>query len=166
MSDVVIKGLSELQKALDTLPAKIEANVVRGGLRAGVKVIRDAAASAVPSKSGRLKATIKHGVKMRAGKARGYARAGGVKGVFYAAMVELGTTRHRITAGPGRYLSFGGTFAKSVWHPGSKARAFMTPAFESNADAALRAMRDYIAARLSTKHGIDVAGPDNGLDPA
>ncbi len=42
----------------------------------------------------------------------------------------------------------------------------MTPAFENNADAALRAMRDYVANRLSTKHGIDVPGSDNGLDPA
>ena len=37
MTDIEVKGLAELQKLLDELPARIEANVVRGGLRAAAK---------------------------------------------------------------------------------------------------------------------------------
>ena len=40
MADSVhVKGLDALQKLLDTLPVKLEKNVMRGGLRAGMNVI-------------------------------------------------------------------------------------------------------------------------------
>ena len=48
MTDIEVKGLAELQKLLDELPARIEANVVRGGLRAAAKVIRDEARRLCP----------------------------------------------------------------------------------------------------------------------
>ena len=41
MADIKIEGLEGLQNLLDQLPARMEANVVRGGLRAAAKVIRD-----------------------------------------------------------------------------------------------------------------------------
>ena len=54
MSDVKVKGLAELQAALDGLPAKIEANIMRGALRAGANVIRAEAKGTVARHSGAL----------------------------------------------------------------------------------------------------------------
>lgn len=42
-SFVHVKGFNELQKFLDELPAKMEANIMRAAMRAGANVIREAA---------------------------------------------------------------------------------------------------------------------------
>lgn len=49
---VQIHGLAELQRTLDQLPAKIEANVLRGALRAGANVIANEARRLVPVANG------------------------------------------------------------------------------------------------------------------
>ena len=59
MTDIKVKGLEELQKFLDQLPAKMEANVLRGSLRSGAKVIANAAKSNVTSVSGELAKSIR-----------------------------------------------------------------------------------------------------------
>jgi HK97 gp10 family phage protein len=167
MSDVKVKGLAELQKALDTLPAKIEANIMRAALRAGAAVIAAEAKQNVNSVSGDLAASIRFGAKLnrRAGGVEAYIRAGGKakknrKTVFYAHMVEQGTAAHIIKARPpNKMLAIG--YAQ-VQHPGSRKRPFMRPALDRQSDAAVRAVGEYIRHRLATKHGIDVPAP---IDP-
>ena len=58
MTDINIKGMAELKRALEQLPAKLEANVMRGAMRAGAKVIADAAKDNVHTVSGALAASI------------------------------------------------------------------------------------------------------------
>ena len=48
MSDIKVKGLSDLQKFMDTLAPKLEANVMRGALRSGSKLIMEQAKANVP----------------------------------------------------------------------------------------------------------------------
>ena len=171
MSDIQIKGLAELQRALDQLPAQIEANIMRGGLRAGAKVLAKAAqanAAALPG-AGALAESVRFGAKLdkRAGKLQAYARAGGKskKGsgkanVFYAHMVEYGTAAHIITARPpNKLLAIG---VPSVNHPGAKKHPFMRPALDQHQAAALDATAAYIRNRLATKHGLTVPAP---VDP-
>ena len=167
MSSTHIKGLAELQRALDTLPAKIEANVMRAAMRAGAKVIAKEAAANVNSVSGALAASVRFGARPNAkeGKLLGYVRAGGKakKGkaaAFYAHMVEFGTAAHVIKArSPNRMLALG---VAKVMHPGSKKRPFMRPALDTHAVAALEVMREHIRKTLSKKHGLDVPAE---LDP-
>jgi HK97 gp10 family phage protein len=153
MSEVHVKGLRELSAAMQELPAKLERNVLRGGLRAGANVIKPVAQSNIQSQSGRLAASLRVGTGTRGGRVTGYVRTR----LFYAPFVEFGTQSHTIEPGARRALSIGGLFVASVDHPGARPHPFMRPAFDSQATAAVVAMAEYIKARLATKNGIDTA---------
>jgi len=172
-----IKGLSDLQAALDTLPAKVEANILRGAMRAGIKeLVKDVQAEAPegpPSgtgakryggRRGLLKASVRGSVKLktRAGKLVGVVRAGGkAKGggvAFYAAILAKGAKPHVIKAKKGSALAVGGGVAL-VNHPGFKANRFMLTALDRGAPRALEAMAAYTRNRLKNKHGLDVPLP-------
>ena len=157
MSDLVhVKGLDELQKLLDTLSAKMEQNVMRGALRAGMKPIRDEAKAGAAKATGELAAGLRVSVRARAGKVTASLRAAGKHG-YLARWIEYGTAAHRIAAKKGGALFFNGSAVKFVDHPGSKARPFLRPALDARAQDAVIAAGNYIKQRLSTKHGIDTA---------
>lgn len=167
-----VKGLKELQRFLDTLPAKVEANIMRGALRAGAKPILESARSSAPvgepSENGRKKYNhyvgalrdsfrVSGRINSRKGEVTVSVKAGGkVKktgaDVFYAHMVEFGTKPHAIRKGG------------KVSHPGTSPRPFMRPALDSKSGEAVVAAGNYIKRRLSTKHGLDVGDIDISLD--
>lgn len=173
-SDFSIEGLSELHKTLQELPAKIEGNVMRGALRAGQKVLLDAARANVPVKDGDLRDSIRISFKSRSQKygwVRMHLVAGNAK-AFYAHMVEFGTAQHLIAVTEkvqrktrrgtrdvsikkmnqmlkSGALRIGDRYVgPSVLHPGAASKPFMRPAFDSANTQALTAVRDYIATRL------------------
>ena len=146
MSDIQITGLAELNALLQTLPKKVEAKILRQGLRAGQKEILEAAKSRVPVASGALRASL----KIKTSSKRGVVSArlvAGSKTAYYAHMVEFGTAAHKITAKNGGMLNFGGRLVKSVDHPGARKRPFMRPAIDHKQGDAVEAMRAYIEAR-------------------
>jgi HK97 gp10 family phage protein len=152
---VYVKGLSDLQKFLDTLPAKVERNIMRGALRAAAKdVVLPAAREGVHNVSGELAKSLRVSVRARGGEVRAAVKTD----LFYARFVEYGTTRHIITSRDGKALSVGGLFfVKAVDHPGARPGPFMRPALDNNAQAALVAAGEYVKKRLATKHGLDTA---------
>jgi HK97 gp10 family phage protein len=152
--DVQIKGLAQLQQALDELPAKIERNVLRGALRAAAGVIREEAQSRVPVKSGALRDSIRVSVRVQRGRILATVRAGD-KRAYYAGMVEFGTARHVIKPKNAKKLFIGGLFRSSVEHPGAKQKPFMRPAFDTKAQEAVLRAAEYIRKRL-TKQGIEI----------
>lgn len=190
---VGVKGLKELQAALDSLPAKIEANVVRGAMRAAALVVEKEAeaTAAFVDRKGYLRKSVRVSVRLRGGRVVGKLVAGDGD-AWYAHMIEKGTKQHIIAAKeedrPSRMTSRGvrsfsiGTMnkmlahgslrigdryvGKSVVHPGIKATRFMTKAFESKVQEAIEAARKYVRLRLSQKHGINVPGPDDRDDAA
>ena len=148
-SSVEIRGLAELNKALQELPAKVERNVLRGGLRAGAKVLEDAARAHVPVKRGDLHKSIR--VSMRVSSKTGTVRAqvkAGDKKAWYAHLVEFGTARHWIKPKSRKSLFIAGLMKEVVDHPGARPRPFMRPAFDGKWRAAIDAMADYIRTRL------------------
>lgn len=151
MSDVQITGLPELQRFLDQLPAKLEANIVRSALRQGANVLRDEAKQNVPVQSGALRNSLKVSTRLRQGVASASVRTK----VFYARWIEYGTKAHAIAAKDGA-LSFGGLFAKSVHHPGVHARPFLRPALDARAQDAVIAVAEQIKKRL-TKEGLNAS---------
>jgi HK97 gp10 family phage protein len=158
MSDLVhVKGLAELEKFMDQLTPKIEANVARGALRAGMNIVKLIAQSNIHSVSGELAKGLKIGTRRRGSLVTANLKATGPHG-FIAKFLEFGTKAHFITAKTG-WLSFGGIFAKSVFHPGipKGPKAFMRPALDSQAQAAVIATAEYIKNRLATKEGIDTS---------
>lgn len=164
MTTINVKGLAELQKFLDQLPAKIEANILRGALRAGAKPIRDAAKASAPVGepsetnkqkyklySGALRDSIRISGRLdkRKGSVAVSVKAGGkVKStgadVFYASFVEFGTKPHSLSESGGL-------------HPGMTGNPFMRTALDSQASNAVVAAGEYIKKRLATKQGLDTA---------
>lgn|SRR3990167_902194 len=183
MADLThVSGLSDLQKLLDTLPAKLEANIMRGALRAGMKTVKDKAVINIQKESGDTARALKISTKLRDGIVKSVLAAKGFEG-YKAMWLEYGTRPHyisvhdinknvnqRLSRKRGevalesmstvnrRMLAIGGNFiGPTVFHPGAKPHPFMRPALDSTAQEALLAVGNYIKARLQKKHGIDTS---------
>lgn len=154
MADTVhVKGLADLQRLLDTLPAKIERNVLRGALRAGANVLMPIAAANIRSRSGETARSLK---------VRSDARGGRVTGSVYtkyfvARFLEYGTKAHLIHAANRQALSFGGGIYEFVRHPGARPRPFLRPALDTHGQSAVVAVGEYMKRRLLLKEGLDTA---------
>ncbi len=146
--EVKVSGLAELQALLDELPARVEANVVRGGLRAAAKVVELEAKRLCPvGKTGALRDSIHVSMRAKHGHISATIKAGGGK-VFYAAMVEYGTARHWIKPKNRKSLFVAGLMREAVDHPGAKKEPFMRPAIDGKATDAIQAMADYMRDRI------------------
>ena len=158
MADVHVKGLKELNDFLQQLPVKVERNVLRGSLRAGMKTVQPVAKANVHSVSGLLAAGLKISTRARGGRVTAVLKATG-RHAFVAKFLEFGTKAHFITARKNGWLSFGGIFAKSIRHPGIEKgpHAFMRPALDSQAQAAVIAAAEYMKKRLATKESLDTS---------
>lgn len=158
MADTVeVKGLSDLQKLLDTLASKVEKNVMRGALRAGMKPIQAAARAKIHNVSGELSKGLAIGTRVRGARVVARLRARGAH-AHIAHLVEFGTKAHFIKAPHlGALLLPGGLLVSDVFHPGAAPKPFMRPALDSQAQAAVVAAAEYIKARLTTKEGLDTA---------
>jgi HK97 gp10 family phage protein len=173
MSETTVKGLADLQRALDQLPEKIEKNIMRGALRAGAKLLLEDARALCPmgppsgenariygGREGLLRDSIRVKTRSKRGRVTAAVVAGGKDkkggGAYYAHFVEYGTTPHVIKARAGKLLAIG---VSKVNHPGARAKPFMRPALDKNVATSVQAAAEYIRARLASKHGIDVPPP-------
>jgi HK97 gp10 family phage protein len=174
MSQVRVKGLSELNKFLQELPVKMEANIMRGALRAGLKPIKEAAVQncpvGEPSENNKRKYKVYAGalrdsirvsarIDKKEGKVVARLVAGG-KGkngasVFYAHIIEMtGARAHSLSKKEGGEIN----------HPGMQARPFLRPALDAQANNAVLAAGQYIKQRLATKNGINTADIELGIE--
>lgn len=172
MANVSIEGLSQLNDILNSLPEKIERNIVRSALRSGLKQMKVEAEALVPIRTGALRQSLKIKTKINKGRPIAALTVGDKK-AWYAHLVEFGTGSfyegkgksvggpYKINAKKGGALFIGGNGnpVKSVTHPGAKAQPFMRPAFDAGNRAALAEFAATIRRRL-TKQGIDL--PDEG----
>lgn len=149
-----IKGGKELFDLMQTLPIKLEKNILRGAMRAGAKVVLAEAKNNVPIKSGELRNSLRISTNSKKGRVTASVKAGN-KRVWYSRLVEFGTAAHTISGKNGA-LSFGGFFAKSVEHPGARAKPFLRPALDARSNEAIKTIGDYINKRL-TKQGLNTA---------
>ncbi len=176
MSDVKVKGLAQLQKFLDELPAKSEANILRAALRVGANVVKDEIKATAPFKTGRLRAGVKVSTRIRKGVVIASIKVRGEHG-YIAPWLEYGTSAHYISVQDNEkainrktgkvvsmttvnrnVLRIGGAFVgPTVHHPGSRPHPFMRPSLDSRAQDALLAIGEAIKVRL-TKQGLNAAG--------
>jgi len=147
-NELHVSGLSELDRLLKELPAKIEGNIMRGAVRAGAKVMETRAKELVPVDDGDLRDSIKVSTKSKRGQVSATVRAGGKK-AFYAHMVEFGTARHFIKPKKRKSLFFAGIAREVVDHPGTSPKPFMRPALDNSQREAVDAAAAYIRARLA-----------------
>jgi HK97 gp10 family phage protein len=192
ISETNLRGFSDLQKLLDTLPVKIEKNIMRGALRAGAVIIANEAKRLVSVESGLLRDSIRvragrivdkkitYRIIAGSGKTKktvsvDKSRSSGIKvtygNPYYAPWVEYGTAPHyeKATTAKGlalrpnsrassgfanRWMSW---ILSGVQHPGAKPHPFMRPALDSQQQAAIQAVGEYIKKRLATKEGLEAA---------
>jgi len=157
MNDANITGGRELDQLLQTLPAKLETNIMRGALRAGanvylVEVRRNLAA--ISKTDGLLGASRVTTRKGKDGNVTASVKVGRGQ-VYYAHMVEFGTRPHAITA---KAMTINGNVVRSVAHPGAKPKPFMRPAAEAKFAEAVAAVQARIRKRL-TKEGLSAPEP-------
>ncbi len=146
--EIKIEGLAELQSLLDELPARIEGNMVRGGLRVAAQVVAAEAKRLCPvGKTGALKDSIHVSMRAKHGHISATIKAGGSK-AFYAHLVEYGTARHWIKPKNRKSLFVAGLMREAVDHPGAKKQPFMRPAIDGKATDAIQAMADYLRDRI------------------
>ena len=156
MTDIKVTGLAGLQALLDELPARVEGNVVRGGLRAAAKVVEMEAKRLCPvGKTGALRDSIRVTLRSKHGHISATVKAGNAK-AFYAHMVEFGTARHWIKPRNRKSLFVAGLLREAVDHPGAKKEPFMRPAIDGKAGEAVEAMAAYLRDRIPKE--IDRAG--------
>jgi HK97 gp10 family phage protein len=158
-----IKGFDELQNMLDSLPAKLEANVMRGALRQGANVIKAEAQQNLVSngnvKTEELSRGLKVSTRLKGGKVTASVKAKGKHG-YIARWIEFtGAAPHIIKGKNGKALAFAGGVYKAINHPGFKPKPFMRPALDGKASAALVAVGEAIKKRL-TKQGLNAADID------
>jgi HK97 gp10 family phage protein len=166
MSEVHVTGLKELNTFLQQMPVKLQKNVVRGALRAGMNVVKPVAQSNIHSVSGLLAKSLRVSTNSKGGRVTAKLVAGrgfGAKGMPAKNLplwVEFGTAAHSIPKMTKKMIAlvFGGGIYKSVNHPGARRRPFMRPALDSEAGRAVVAAGEYIKKRLATKQGLDTAG--------
>jgi HK97 gp10 family phage protein len=115
MADEAIKGGKELDAFLQSLPVKVEKNILRSALRQGANVIRTEAKALVPVKTGMLYKSIRVSVRYKRGRVTASIKAGGTGGpyktvesrpdgsvkityndAYYARFVEFGTKPHYV----------------------------------------------------------------------
>jgi len=161
-----VQGLKELHTMLQELPLRIERNIMRGAIRAGANVYRDAARQAAPVDDGTLKKSIKTGsTNIKKGKV--VVNVG--TDLFYARMVEFGTASYYTGNGRSvgkpykipkasksgkvnkrlkKALKFGNVIVNNVTHPGIKPQPFMRRAFDGASDQAVATFAQYVSTRL------------------
>lgn len=151
----IIRGLADLYRNLETLPAKIEKNVGRSGIRAGMKVYKEEAAANIARnhsvRTGKMRDKLKVKTAVRDGAVIGRL----VSTDFKSYWVEYGTRAHVIAAPAQRFLRIGGIFVKQVMHPGARPKPFIRPALDTRKTEAVVAFANYIKTRLEKKHGLD-----------
>jgi len=173
-SETYVSGLSELNKALQSFAPKVEGNIMRGAVRAGVVKFKNKAEQLVPVDQGDLKKTFRISTRSRRGRVSATLTVGN-KDVFYAHMVEFGTSAHFIrvneSARPKKLtrrgirgvsvrtmnrmvkrgsLKIGQNYVGPVVsHPGARPKPFMRTALDTGQQEAIMAAADYIRIRIA-----------------
>jgi HK97 gp10 family phage protein len=166
-----IQGLKELHQMLQELPVRIEKNIMRGAIRAGANVYRDAARLAAPVDDGTLKKSIKTG-STNIKKGNVVVTVG--TDLYYARMVEFGTASYytgkgrtvgkpykipkasksgKISKRKKKAVKFGNVIVNNVTHPGIKPQPFMRRAFDGASDQAVSTFAQYVSTRLAKEIG-------------
>lgn len=136
IDDLTIKmtGFEAAERILDTMPTKVRKRVIKQSLRRGAAVYQKGAKANVPSRTGKLKRSI----KVRSGR-------GLITQVYvaqdpgwYAHLVERGVKRHSLARGAN--LSRGKKQDVGRIHPGFRGRFFMQRAADAQTEAAITAV--------------------------
>jgi hypothetical protein len=155
MATTNVKGLAELQAMLNTLPAKMERNILRSALRQGANVVMRKARENITADGSEETGLMRKGIKVSTGGRKGSViarvRATGPH-AYLANWIEHGVQPHSIAKGA-KVASGKGQDGKL--HPGFNEKPFLRPALDTEMQAATIAVGNTIKARLLTKAGLN-----------
>ena len=155
MATTSVKGLSELQAVLNTLPAQLEKNIMRSAMRQGANVIMKKARANISAdgsvETGLMRKGIKVQTEAKSGTVIAKVRATG-KHAYLTNWIEFGVRPHSIKKGA-KLKS--GKLQGGTPHPGFAPKPFLRTALDTEMQAATIAIGNAIKKRLLTKHGID-----------
>jgi HK97 gp10 family phage protein len=146
-----IKGGKELAALMAQLPIEVETKILRNGLKAGAKIIRDEARALAPKKTGEMAKSIKtfSGKSLVDGQVVVKIKLRG-KHAFLGPFIEHGVLPHLIWVKSKESLAIHGVpIGKRVQHPGSAAKPFMRPALDNKAEEAIQQVGNYLTHYLS-----------------
>ena len=162
-TETTVTGLDELQKQLEEFPVKIEKNIMRGAIRAGLMPIIKEAKALCPVKSGALQKSIRIKFRNRSqqyGWIRGVISAGNFD-AWYAHIIEFGSgsfyegsgtkskkAPYEIKPRGAKSLFFAGLMREQIVHPGVHPVAFMRKAVDRKTQEGLEAFKAYLAERI------------------
>jgi hypothetical protein len=150
-----VKGLSELQAVLNTLPAKLERNIMRSALRQGANVIMQQARANLSINgsvdSGLLRKGIKVSTSAKGGTVIAKVRATGPH-AYIAHWLEYGVQPHSTKKGAD---VSSGKLQDGKLHRGFTESPFLRPALDTEMQAATIAIGNSIKKVLLKKHGLD-----------
>ncbi len=159
MADETIAGGRELDAALASLSTKIEKNILRAALRAGVNEFKNEVKSNLAStgsvESGALARSARVSARAKGGRVTASLKIGNKK-AWYGHLIEYGVKPHSIKKGAKRAS---GKNQGGKLHPGFAERPFARPAFDSRTTAAIAAVAAKVRERL-TDEGINVPAPE------
>jgi len=149
-----VKGLKELEDALDALPFKVARRGYRRSLKAGIAPIADEARAnlAAVIMGGKKSVSYRqssgelfNSIRVRARSARNsddpaaqevVLTAGNFQ-AYYAAWLEFGTRMHQVQAPPGKTLPIGQGVYRKMVETGISPKPYMRPAFDGKAQNAI-----------------------------
>lgn len=160
MPDSSVRGLAELSRKLNSLPAKIAGRVLRQAtMNATTPALKEMKRAAPKGKRahrtykgnlvapGFLSRSIKRKSRLKGGKAR--VEIGVKKEAFYGVLfVEKGTRAHRIPKKGERRMAFGGRVYSHVNHPGARAKPWFKRSFIKNEKVMLTRLRDHLRVKI------------------
>ena len=159
MAEETIIGAAKLDSFMQQLPVKVERNILRAALRAGVNEFKAEAKQRVPVDEGDLRASLRVTTSSKSGTVYAKLKVGGKKAP-HAHLVEFGTAAHKIRPKKQHALAFAGVAVREVDHPGAKPHPFFRPAFDAKPAAAVAATAAKIRERL-TLEGINTPAPED-----
>lgn len=153
MAEVIVHGMAELTQKLQGFAPLLQRKAMTKVVRAGGQIVVKAARGKVNRISGRLARSIRTTVVRRSGGMQVIARVIAGRRVkkddpYYALFVERGTKPHEIRPKGKKSLFLAGLMREQVKHPGAKAKPFLQPALEENAEAILAAMQEELAEQI------------------
>jgi len=148
--NISIQGFEDFKRQLAQLPGRVGRNVLRGAVNAGASVIRKEAVLRAPQYTGSVQAghpppgTLKKSIYQK----QIAELSNAVQQTFYVGVrqgkrqqaVKRGKSALNLDAFYGRFVEFGTS--------NMPAKPFLRPAFEAKKDAAIEAMRAYMAERI------------------
>ena len=149
-----VQGAKEIEAMLDKLGIKAARSMKTALRKAARPIIKEARANA-PKRSGELRRSLMSEVKSYRGAGGSYAKVGprsSSPAAHYAHLVEMGTAPHSL-APEKRAASDVKSRNENVIHPGSTAKPFLRPAFDTNIDQAQLIIRDTLSDMVRKESG-------------